>query len=361
MTAGRSPLCSIVLPGALFLVAAPGFAGGFDDEPMVLRLSLSLDRSSNYSDTAGRQASVAFPGASSDNPAGGDWQPRDPGRPAASLTGIHLFSESGARVTAAAGTVNTRLRDAGTVSVAYARTETGDGEIRGGLSVDLRSNEFFASYSYRYRPGVSLGATVRATDSVLEEAFFAPALGGLTLEAETESKMLDATFGLLAEPRRGWFVGATAGVGRAEADATVRNRVPLPVLPAGAVLPAGTRLDRFDDTLRSFGARVGIGYSAHAVYGVYLDAQYLTIESDRAGSADIARLQAGVDFRLSDALVLRSGIGVDSENEVTLSAGASFGSGPLVAIVAWQYNSQPELRREFGRFELVSASLSYRF
>lgn len=340
-------------------MATPGFAGGFDDEPMVLRLALSLDRSSNFSDTAGRQASLAFPGASSDNPAGGDWQAREPGRPAASLTGIHLFSGSGARVTAAAATVNTKLDDGGTVSVAYARTDTGDGEIRGGLEVDLRSNEFFATYSHRYRPDVSLGLSLRATDSQLEETFIEPALGGVPLQAKTESKMFDAAFGVLAELRRGWFVGASAGVGRAEADVTLRTQVPIPVTTG--VMAAGTRLERFDETVRTFGGRVGVGYAAHPVYGLYLDAQYLAVESDHAGSADIARLQAGVDFRLSGALVLRSGIGVDSENEVTLSAGATYGSGPLVAIVAWQYNSQPEIRREFGRFELISASLSYRF
>lgn len=358
----RFHLCRIVVPSALLWTAVPELAfADFADEQFQLRLSLSLERSSNFSDTAGRQASVAFPGGSSDNPAAADWQPRPAASPGVSLTEIQVFSESGGRVAATAGTVNFALRDAGTVSLAYARTYTIAQETRQGLAGDLRSNEFFVTYSRRVSNRLAVGGTLRSTDSRIKEQYFAREVGGLPLEVTVDARVLDGSLGLLAELQPGWFAGATLGLGWASADSTVRNRTTLPGGPFGPI-PEGTSLRRFDDDIRSFGFRAGVGYAPNPAYGIYVDAQYLGADSSAGGAAELARLMSGFDLRLTESVVFRVGAGVDSENEVTLSTGLSYrGFSALAVDVAYQRNSQPEIRREFGRFDLLSASLSYRF
>mgnify|MGYP000922965148 CR=1 FL=1 len=67
-------------------VAPLSWAADFSSEPYLLRLFLGLDRASNYADTAGRQASIAYPGGSSANPAGDAARPRQ--RAEVTLTGI---------------------------------------------------------------------------------------------------------------------------------------------------------------------------------------------------------------------------------------------------------------------------------
>lgn len=354
-------LCRIVLRGAFFSTMFPGAVmAAVSDQPFVLRLMISLDRSSNFSDTAGRQASIAFPGGSSDNPAATDWQPRSDLNPAAAFTNIHAVSSSGAWITAEAATVNVKLPDSGTLSLAYARTDTNQEETRQGLSDNLRSNEFFATYSRRIDEKVAVGGTLRFTDSVLKEQYFEPRVGGLALESKVESRLVDFSLGLLTEPRSGWFAGGVMSMSWGKSDAVIRNAVPLPAL--FGMVPEGTALDRFGDDIWSLGARAGMGYAHDPTYGVYLDAQYLIVHSKKAGSVEVARIMTGLDLRLSRSVVLRAGVGVDSDQDVTLSIGASYrGGGPLSVDVAYQHNGQPEIRREFGRFDLLSASLSYRF
>lgn len=339
----------------------PGRAiADFADKPFQLRLLLSLDRSSNFSDAAARQASIAFPAGSSGNPAADDWRPRDALHPTVSVTNIQAFSESGAWVVATAVTANVVLPEAGTLSAAYARTDTIDRKTRQDLSFDLRSNEFFVAYSQRLSDNTALGGELRLTDSVLKEQFLEP-IAGLPLESKVKSTAIDAALGLLAQPRPGWFAGMVASIGWAGANIDIRNLVPLPT-PTFGTLPAGTKLDRFSDDIRFLGLRAGVGYAPSSTYGIYVDAQYLTAHSNRAGSAKVGRVVAGLDFQPTSSVVLRTGLGIDTEDEVTLSIGAGYYGFKKVAIdLAYQYNAQPELRREFGRFDLLSASLSFPF
>ena len=152
-----------------------------------------------------------------------------------------------------------------------------------------------------------------------------------------------------------------ASIGWADADTVIRNKMPLPAPPYGQLAP-GMTLDRFDDDIRSLGIRAGVGYAPSPAYEIYFDAQYLMADSNLAGTAEIGRLMLGLDLQVTESSVFRVGAGVDSENEVTLSTGVSFrGFGALAVDVAYQYNAQPEIRREFGRFDLLSASLNYRF
>ncbi|HRP95698.1 MAG TPA: autotransporter outer membrane beta-barrel domain-containing protein [Rhodocyclaceae bacterium] len=335
---------------------------GLAEKPFLLRLSLSLNRSSNFSDTAARQASAAFPGGSSVNPAGVDWRSsKETPSSSGSLTNIQIFSESGARATATAGTLTVPRPSAGTLSIAYARTDTIDRSARQGLANNLRSNEFFAGYGRRVADDRAFGAKLRLTDSVLNEQFFVPPVDGLPLQSKVKARSIDAALGVLSEPRPGWFTGAVVAAGWSSANVSIRNLTPLPAPPFG-LLPAGSILERFNDDVRTFGVHVGTGYAPDRRHGIFLDAQYLMVKSKRGGSAEVGRIAAGLDLRAGESVVFRTGVGIDSEKEVTLSIGARYqGFKDVVIDVAYQHNSQPEVKREFGRFDLLSASLNVRF
>ncbi len=85
---------------------------------------------------------------------------------------------------------------------------------------------------------------------------------------------------------------------------------------------------------------------------------YLKIDSDLAGTAEIARFALGTDLALTNMTVIRAGVGIDTDNETTLSVGLSYyGIEPVFLNFAYQYNAVPEIRAEFGRFHLLSASV----
>jgi hypothetical protein len=343
----RVLLGSILLPCVFLCIVVPGRAvASFDDEPFLLRLSLALDRSSNYSDTTARQASIAFPGGSSDNPAAANWPFPRQASPSVSLTHIDAFSESGARVVATAGTVNVALPWNGDLSLAYARTDTIDQEANQGLSFDLSSNEFFITYRQPLSEDIAIGGGLRVMDGVIKETF-TPVR---PLVSEVDLIGADASFGVFAHHGPGWFSGAVAGVGWSGADIDIR----IPGL--------GTTVDSSSDDNRFFTLRAGTGYVPTSAYGIYLEAQYLSAESNRAGSAEVGRLQAGFDLRATDSVVLRAGFGIDTEDEVTFSIGGGYQGFKQVTVdVAYQYNAAPEIRPEFGRFDLLTASLNVRF
>ena len=128
-------------------VAPLSWAADFSSEPYLLRLFLGLDRASNYADTAGRQASIAFPGGSSVNPAGDAARPRQ--RTEVTLTGIGATGDHGSTLLAFPATLAVPTDENTVLSFAYAYTDTPDADTRQGLENHIRSNEFVLGLARR--------------------------------------------------------------------------------------------------------------------------------------------------------------------------------------------------------------------
>ncbi len=344
------------------LLAPHAEAGDFNDNPYLLRLFLSLDRASNYADTAGRQASIAYPGGSSANPAGD--AVRQGSRPEATLTGIRVHGDSGATLTAFPVTFTVPTDDTTVLAFAYAYTDTPDGDNREGLENRVRSNEFFLGLARRVTPATSVGGQVRIVDSTIDEEARQADLGFLPARLGVEVRSFDLTLGLQSALSDSVRVGAMANVGHGETTDAIRNLAPLPVpMPPffpPVVIPADTVLDRFDDTIHTYMGGIGAAYLPSPDVGVYADARYLRVHSRVGGNAELARFALGVDARPGPAwLALRAGWTIDSESESTPSVGVGLYPAKGVRIdVAYQYNAAPEIDPEFGKMKLVTASLA---
>ena len=340
-------------------VAPLSWAADFSSEPYLLRLFLGLDRASNYADTAGRQASIAFPGGSSVNPAGDAARPRQ--RTEVTLTGIGATGDHGSTLLAFPATLAVPTDENTVLSFAYAYTDTPDADTRQGLENHIRSNEFFLGLARRLTPATSVGGQVRVVDSTIDEE--SRAALNIPARLEVDVRSVDLTLGVQTDLTDSVRLGAMANVGRGTTTDTVQNLAPIPVFPPFVVIPSGTELDRFDDTIYTGSAGVGAAYLPSPALGVFADATYDRVHSRVGGHADIGRFALGVESRPGPAwLALRAGWTLDTESESTLSAGLGLYPAKGVRVdLALQRNAAPEIHREFGRMDLLTASVAFDF
>ncbi|MBP7710938.1 MAG: hypothetical protein KA217_00515 [Gammaproteobacteria bacterium] len=340
-------------------VAPLSWAADFSSEPYLLRLFLGLDRASNYADTAGRQASIAFPGGSSVNPAGDAARPRQ--RTEVTLTGIGATGDHGSTLLAFPATLAVPTDENTVLSFAYAYTDTPDADTRQGLENHIRSNEFFLGLARRLTPATSVGGQVRVVDSTIDEE--SRAALNIPARLEVDVRSVDLTLGVQTDLTDSVRLGAMANVGRGTTTDTVQNLAPIPVFPPFVVIPSGTELDRFDDTIYTGSAGVGAAYLPSPALGVFADATYDRVHSRVGGHADIGRFALGVESRPGPAwLALRAGWTLDTESESTLSAGLGLYPTKGVRVdLAVQRNAAPEIHREFGRMDLLTASVAFDF
>ena len=340
-------------------VAPLSWAADFSSEPYLLRLFLGLDRASNYADTAGRQASIAFPGGSSVNPAGDAARPRQ--RTEVTLTGIGATGDHGSTLLAFPATLAVPTDENTVLSFAYAYTDTPDADTRQGLENHVRSNEFFLGLARRLTPATSVGGQVRVVDSTIDEE--SRAALNIPARLEVDVRSVDLTLGVQTDLTDTVRLGAMANVGRGTTNDTIQNLAPIPVFPPFVVIPSGTELDRFDDTIYTGSAGVGAAYLPSPALGVFADATYDRVHSRVGGHADIGRFALGVESRPGPAwLALRAGWTLDTESESTLSAGLGLYPTKGVRVdLAVQRNAAPEIHREFGRMDLLTASVAFDF
>lgn len=334
---------------------AAGAAADTTDEDFLFRLAFSLDRASNYASTAGIQASVAYPRGSSVNPAADDLVSPDDSPVVATLTNLHAWSDSGAWLTTTAGTANITVPDAGTFSFAYARTDTIDDSGNQSFEHSLKSNEFFAGYSKQLSPDLAIGFQVRFTDAEITNQATVPELptaaGG---EAQSELEEWSFSGGIHVRLNDQWSAGLAGGF--------AFGSVATEVVSLGAFPPPGTKLKEVDDDVRSHAVRAGLGWKVNDQLAIYGDAVFLHIETNREGSADQGRFALGVELEPLEALMVRSGVLVDTDEQVTFSAGLGLYMIPNLPIdIGYQYNAAPEVREEFGRFHLLTISFVLRF
>jgi len=345
---------SFLVPFLVLSTMVPGvLAGGFYDEPYLFRFALALDRQSNYASTLGRQASMAFPDGSSVNPAGDDWVAHPQTHVTATLTNVNAWSDTNHWLLATAFTINIQVPEAGTWSLAYARTDTINQDVRDGFDNELRSNEFFLGYSKKINDRVSLGGQLRVTDAVITEQSTLPLglLGPQPTSQETDLVEATFAFGVMLSLDDQWTAGVSIGAGWGGAETKLRN-LSNPPIPAGLVSVTT------DDDVRVWSVRGGLGYAMSNAVGLYADLHYGYAESNRAGSADIGRFSFGVELKPSKIFHARFGATVDTVEQVSFSAGASFlGIRGVPIEIGYQYNAAPEVRPEYGNFHLLSISI----
>lgn len=339
------------------LLAPNAEASDFYDNPYLLRLPLALARASNYAETAGRQASIAYPGGSSVNPAADAAKPLS--RSSVTATTIQAFGDGDAHIGAYIANVGVPLDDKGVVSLAYAYTDTYDGATKAGLDNLLRSDELFLGFAHRLTPSTPIGVQFRYVNSTIHDETIV--FAGLPIATRSKADMQsgDLSVGVQTAIADDLRLGAIAGFGYGEGTIRVTNLTPIPIPPPFGPIPSGTRLTRFDDSVRTYVAGVGAAYLPSASSIVLADLTYVAVDSNEGGGANLTRLALGGETRLNDAWALRAGWSYDSADQATYSVGlgARLAQG-LRLDVAYQYNATPEIEPEFGKMNIVSASLA---
>jgi len=357
------PACYAVALGAIALLALAnadrGSAGDLGAEFVGLRIGLALDRASTFTDVIGMSASTAYPYLSSVNPAAGDFlrEPPNVFRIIGTGTGAYVAFNNGSSITAGAASVTYRLPNAGTILASYTRVDSQDVESHQGDHFTLRSNEMRLSYSHLLDKWIALGASVKLTQSRLglSTLFF-----DFPQHTDTESLGVEGSLGALVAPHRHWLIGLMVALGWTRSETT--GFVDLPPPPFG---PGFTRVD-FTDNTRSLNIRGGLGWRPSEKFGAYADWQYLRLTNVRIGSsddsADVGRMFSGVEYLPVQIVALRLGGSVDTDGQLTVSAGVGFyPTKYLQAELAYVYNAFPEIRKEFGRAHLISLSLAIVF
>lgn len=351
----RKVLCTITLAA---LPLGQICAGEFSGEPFLLRLALSIDRASNYTDTAARLASVAYPGGSSYNPAGHSFRSSPGTREGTPLafTTINALSDSGAWISAAAVTSTLHEGENGVLSAEYHYTKTLDSENQEGFDSRLKAQEFVLGWSRQLGDDLSVGVRGRIVPADIRHEALAPEFGFEPLQADTDQFGTDLWAGVMGRVTNRVLAGAALRLGWVETETIVRNLEPL------GLIPALTELDRVDDDAQIRGLKLGLGYQADNDLQLYADLQYLGIHSNVAGSLEVARASSGIQFKVSPAVSGILGLTYDSQSELTVGVGLQARPAEDVLVhVAYQYNGAPEIDREFGRVDYLNASLAIRF
>lgn len=340
--------CLLALIGCCGIASADGLS----DEPVDLRIHLTLDRISAFSDVMGRSnASVAHPLPSSVNPAADDVMreaPFDFSGVATSTLNLITF-ESDATISGVATTGLYRLPQRGTLSATYVRADTFDGSGRDGDHYGLRSNEFYLGYSWVADARTAFGGEVKVSDSTLNIARAAPFAPFSVIETRSDTTGLLVRGGVQRQMGDGsWSVGAVGGVEWLFVDADVD--VSLPLAPGVSTTDA-------DETIWGADLRAGLGWRPSEAWGFYLDGQYRHLDSDRS-RIDLGRFSGGAEWAVVDGLTLRAGGTADTEGELSLAAGVEWVVDThLVFEFGYSDKAFPEVHREFGDGRLFTASV----
>jgi hypothetical protein len=350
---------------ATTLALLPEYAAGdFAGKPFEARLLHALDRQSPYVATLGRQASLAYLSAGSFNPGAASWSDAPTAAGSLGLTYVDASSSPGNHVTAAPVTARWYSPAFGTAYATYAHTHTNDATGTGGLQQRLASDEYIAGYGRRVTDAIAIGASLRVTDASIGHDFLSTDLGGAALRATTEFVAGELNLGIAGRASDSLSFGLTGGVSRLRPTTTVQNVDPLAVPsntpPGFAVIPSGTAVDRFKDTLHEYVLGAGIGYRLFTGFSIYSDIRAVRLSGGRTGKVDLARLITGFEHALNERWSWRGGVSLNSEGNLTSSVGLTYLTRLLEFQLAWQANAAPEVNREIGRTRLLAASIALR-
>lgn len=340
------------------LSASIANADDFDAAPFPLRALLALNRASGYAGTDGRQASVAFLGGSSINPAADDFgrTGKKAGPANATITGISTFSDSGGQVVTFAGSFSYMSADRGTWPTSYAYTDTLDGKNNDGLETEIQSHELFLGYSTAISNTWAIGVQTRLVSGFIRNQSLVPEAGFQPLQSDTDILGLDVYLGAIGKVSDTYTLGITATASISDTETEVTNLSQL-----GPLLPGNT-LEEFDETAIGWSVVGGFGYTPSQSIGIYSDLQYVGLHTGKQGTIDLGRLSVGTDIRISTSSIIRVGTTVDTRSEWSPSVGLGIRlPGSMQIDFAYEKNGAPEVNKELGKTDILSASLAVRF
>lgn len=346
----------------LFLSGVSPASASYTDESFLFRMFFSLDRQNNSASGLGRQASLAFIGGASINPAARGWDVS--AKDVASITYIDANSQSDARIIATPLSININKPSFGSFFCAYAHTETQDESGKDNLDQSLDSDEFWLSYSRRTSDKTSFGVQIKYTDADIKNEFFNMEWGGLPGRIKTSLKSYDLNLGVLTQLNNTWYAGfsGTYSLGTTKNKLINVNDLYNPI--SNSIIPSGMTLSSVNDDYNFTALRVGVGYKPQDKLGLYADFHQLFINSDQGGSAETQRTELGVEYQ-GEILRYRAGLSLDSDSEISKSIGlgCKFNSSdyPIIIDMGYQWNTAPEIRSEFGRFDILSITASMAF
>ena len=333
------------------------YSNDFDDEPYLFRVGLGLNRASNYSSTLARQASVAYPGSASNNPASSDFVYNNKKtRNNITATEMNYVSDSGAWVTALAISAGFTEDLNGSLKVAYAYTDTKDKSNTENLDNRVKSDEFFLGYSRMLGHDFSIGIQGRIVNADIDQETLLAELGYSPAGIDTDLRSFDLKIGILYSKDKTWFYGSTIGIGYSDTTSEISNMRQL------GSIPPGMRLFEINDNQNIFSFQSGLGYKPTENFGLFTDVSYYSIDSKTSGIVDTYQLSIGFDYNSSEKTTFMGGATIDRNNELTVSTGLQlFLTDTIPLDIAYQYNAIPEIKKEFGRFEALTFSVAIPF
>jgi hypothetical protein len=357
------------------------WADDLSTEPFEVRLWLAMSRAISSTDAIGREASVAYRSASSDNPAAVDVRRVEP----VSARGFfcagthHIMFADGAWIAAEDVNGFIRFNTAGTISMGYIHIALPEGQTRQGFEDDLGSHEFIFKYGRQIHPKMYVGAGIRVSDMNLD---YGDLFQGAPRNTHDHSISGSFTLGSLWQPKPNWTIGVLAGAGWIGSD--IEGVVHLPGFMGTLAGAGGIGSDnggavylpgifgpinvpfQFDLTTRTVNVKTGFGWRATPVLTVYSDVQYFRLDNSMS-SEEVGRFYFGGDVHVSRSVTLMAGGSVDTNLHASVSSGIGINLmkpgrlKPTLLKLSYQYNPLPEIQQEFGKGNLVSATMVFSF
>jgi hypothetical protein len=339
-----------LIVGIFIFATSCAWAGDLNTEPLEVRLWLAMSRAVSSTDAIGREASVAYRSASSDNPAATDTRDVEPVNAKAFFcAGTHnIIFTDGAWIAAADMNGFMRSSNAGTVGLGYVYIGLPDGPTRQGFDDDFHINEFRFKYGRQVRPDGYVGVGLKVSDLKLD---YGDLFQGVPRKTQDHSIAGSFTLGGLWRPNPDWTVGVLVEAGWIHSD--IEGIVHLPG-PVDAPF-------QFDLMTHTVNVKGGLGWRVSSLLAIYSDVQYFLVDNSMS-TVDTVRFYFGGDIRLARWIYLMAGSSVDTRAQASASAGASIKlSKPSLLKLTYQYNPLPEIRPEFGTGHLISATVVFNF
>ena len=338
---------------ALILAAVATASGGrpLEDYDFSLRFPASVSRFASYADVAAEGgAQAASEWSSSTNPASAAWPKPD--------TSPKFRTSFSPQFTAIGFGLGNRLYvstqaltiDAGKWGVflpAVAQVTSNHEQQRDGLGFRFDAQYYQLQWGKLITPKWTIGANVNVTSSSTRFDVAGARVG------RSRSDSYDLRLGLVHQVLPRLRVGVVIDYGIAPSRTT-----------AVAFNPATFALEsqRTTDTSHQVLVRTGIVWRYADGCDLYVDYQG-GVFTDATGTLQVHRFPIGIEHSLiKDILFLRAGTLIDTRGNVALTSGFGLSLGKRASLdVAYQYDTLPEIRQEFGPAQNFVLSLAVGF
>jgi len=313
--------------------------------PFALRFPTAFGHLSFYGDVSAKSgASAASKWESSPNPANKAWGFPDEYdyRVSGQYNNVEFDNGTVFHVTTETAAFDTGA--AGVFRLGLIHINSNERIARGAvpLPYEFDLNGAQLSWAKKLSKEFALGAEVGFTHG--ETAFKLPTFDLANTDKEAWSFRLG---GLWSPTESKWFFALYGDYVNGASDTTL-------MLPT----PFGIAQLKTSETVQQFLVHPGIGYefAENAMIHADYEAGWIFNDTD---SLQVQRVAVGTDIKVARFFYLRAGASVDSESNVSWSTGLGFyPSKHLFIDLAYQNNSFPELKQEFGRSRTLNFSFS---